>query len=214
MAASISRHSPPLTGEIGGAERVPTSSLGDTKLRRRLVARDIDALGDVYDLYASVVYGVALQVTADRGLAEAATQVVFLELWRRPERFEPDHGPLRPWLAEQAHHWGVLARRRGSASGSEQEHAAGENDQVIDIDEAVQSVLKTEEVRGRLAALPDDERDAIRFAYFGGKTYSEVADDLGVPADTIKARMHSGLRRMADPWSHADGPGQEASRGT
>jgi Sigma-70, region 4 len=48
-----------------------------------------------------------------------------------------------------------------------------------------------------LAALPEDQRTAIRLAYFAGKTYQQVAAALDLPEDTVKARMCSGLRRVA-----------------
>jgi RNA polymerase sigma-70 factor (ECF subfamily) len=177
---------------------VPSASLGDRNLRHRLVVRDVEALGEVYDLYAAVVYGLAFKVSTDRGLAEQVTQVVFLDLWRRPERFDPGHGPLRPWLANQTHRHATLAVRQAAANRRRDQQAAVEDDRAIDIDEAVQSVLKTEEVRAALAALPDDERSAIRQAYFGGKTYWEVAVEVGVAEDTITARLSSGLHRMSD----------------
>ena len=52
--------------------------------------------------------------------------------------------------------------------------------------------------RPALAGLPDAERSAIRQAYFGGKTYWEVAVEVGVAEDTIAARLCSGLHRMSD----------------
>jgi RNA polymerase sigma-70 factor (ECF subfamily) len=159
---------------------------------------DLDALGQAYDTYAAVVYGMALNITSDSRLAEDVTQAVFLGLWRRPERFDPDQKPLRPWLAERAHHLAMLARREAAATTRRDEQASEDDARVIDIDEALQSVLRTEEVQAALAVLPDDERNAIRLAYFGGKTYREVAIELGAADDIIKARMFSGLRRMAD----------------
>ena len=46
--------------------------------------------------------------------------------------------------------------------------------------------------------LPADQQVAIRLAYFGGKTYRQVADTLGIPEGTAKSRLRIGLRRMAD----------------
>jgi RNA polymerase sigma factor (sigma-70 family) len=64
-------------------------------------------VAEVYDQFALTVYGVALRVTNDRRAAEDVTQEVLIDLWRRPERFHPDRGALRPLLATIAHNRGV-----------------------------------------------------------------------------------------------------------
>src|SRR5579859_3936152 len=103
----------------------PVSSVEeDRRLHERMVVGDLEALAELYDQFGSVVFGVALRVTTDRHAADDITQAVFLDLWRCPERFDPDRGPLRPWLATVARHRGVdwirseqAARRRDLDEG-------------------------------------------------------------------------------------------------
>jgi RNA polymerase sigma factor (sigma-70 family) len=183
--------------ERGSLVMRPNSSVEDRRFYQRLVARELDALGEVYDRYVAVVYGVAMTVTADRGAADGVTQEVFLDLWRQPERFDPSRGPLRPWLAMLAHRRAVETVRDRNIGPAGDQRSAMSVDRVVDIDEIAQSVLNTEEVRTALGALPEDERAAIRLAYFAGKTYCQVAAELDVAAEVIKARIDSGLRRLA-----------------
>jgi RNA polymerase sigma-70 factor, ECF subfamily len=96
----------------------PNSSVGDRRLYRRLVARELDALGDVYDRDIPVVYGVAVTVTAERGASDVVTQEVFVDLWRQRERFHSSRVPGRPWLA-------TLAHRRAVETVRDSKHRAG-----------------------------------------------------------------------------------------
>jgi RNA polymerase sigma factor (sigma-70 family) len=188
----------------------PNSSVEDRRLYQRLVARELDALGEVYDRYVAVVYGVAMTVTADRGAADGVTHEVFLDLWRHPEHFDPSGGPLRPWLAMRAHRRAVETVRNHILGQGRDHRSAISDDRVLDIDEIAHSVLNTEEVRAALGALPEDERAAIRLAYFGGKTYRQVAAELDVAEDMIKVRIDRGLRRMTRSLHNEVGGRQDA----
>jgi len=58
--------------------------------------------------------------------------------------------------------------------------------------------MTAEKVRVALAALPEHQRTPIRLAFLGGRTYRQVAEELGVAEGTIKSRIRFGLRHMAN----------------
>jgi RNA polymerase sigma factor (sigma-70 family) len=186
----------------------PVSLSAERALFTRLLAKDVLALAEVYDQFASVVFGMALRVTADRAAAEDVTQAVFLELWRRPEGFNPERGSLRPWLAALAHYRGVDWVRREEASRRRDWREAQLGlDGATAIDETVEAILTAEHVRLALAALPEQQRVPIRLAYFEGRTYRQVAEELALPEGTVKSRIQSGLRHMASTM-HSEVVGQ------
>jgi DNA-directed RNA polymerase specialized sigma24 family protein len=78
--------------------------MADRELADRLVAGDEDALADIYDRYAPVVFGLAHWLSGDRGVAEDVTQDVFVSLWKAPGEFDPDRSSLRARLAVSAYH--------------------------------------------------------------------------------------------------------------
>ena len=58
------------------------------------------ALAEVYRRHGGAVYGLARRVLGSDGRAEEVTQDVFVDLWHRPERFDPARGIVesqRPW---------------------------------------------------------------------------------------------------------------------
>lgn len=170
----------------------------ETDVRDRLVARDPAALTEIYDQYGSYVFGLAARVIGDRRAAEDVAQDVFLSLWERPEVFEPERGRLRTFVGTLAHRRSIDFVRREEARRRRAERDAAGAIGVPDVDEMAIAIVTAEQVRAELERLPDEQREAIELAYFGGRTYRQVADELGIPEGTAKSRMRLGLRRVAD----------------
>src|SRR5678816_223729 len=70
----------------------------DETLVARLQRRDPQALGELYDRYGRLVYGLILRVVRDTGIAEDLVQETFLRVWNRARAFDAHKGSLGPWL--------------------------------------------------------------------------------------------------------------------
>lgn len=163
-----------------------------------LVARAEDAaLGELYDRFGRVAYGLALRIVRDPALAEDAVQDAFLAAWRSAGRFVPERAKASTWLLTLVHRRAVDLVRREERRRAEPLEAAPEPAEG-GTDVAVWLRLQRERVREALAQLSDQQREAIELAYYGGFTQSELADRLGVPIGTIKSRMFAGLARLGE----------------
>src|SRR5881227_4350068 len=78
-----------------------------------LVARsDEVALGELYDRFGRVAYGLARRVLRDDKLAEDAVQEAFLAAWRNADRFMPERAKASTWLLTLVHRRAVDLVRR------------------------------------------------------------------------------------------------------
>lgn len=163
---------------------------------------DHDALAELYRRYGGAVWSVAKRVCGDRTLAEDVTQTVFVDLWRRPQRYDPSRGALRPWLMAQAHARAVdIVRSEAARQRRQARDAQLAPPSVPDVDAEVHLADLSDGVRRAVDKLPAEERDAIVLAYFGGHSYRETAALLGAPEGTVKSRIRrglSGLRRALE----------------
>jgi DNA-directed RNA polymerase specialized sigma24 family protein len=84
----------------------------DREVCDRLVAGDQAALGELYDEFSPLVYGLAARVTRDWAAAEDITQDVFVRVWEDPRAFDPARGTWRGWLGTITHRRAVDWVRR------------------------------------------------------------------------------------------------------
>ena len=169
--------------------------LGDRELVARVAAGDTAALSEVYRRYSTLVYGLARRVTGDEALAEDVTQEVFVYLWRQPERFDPTRGTLRAWLGVLAHRRSVDTVRRESRR-SRLESRCEPDEFAPDADDVVTMGWIGGRVREAIDKLPAEQREAVVLAYFGGRTYRQVATELDIPEGTAKSRLRLALGKL------------------
>jgi RNA polymerase sigma factor (sigma-70 family) len=163
-----------------------------------LVARaDDGALAELYDRFGHVAYGLAVRVVRDPALAEDAVQEAFLAVWRSAARFIPERAKARTWILTVVHRRAVDIVRREEPRRTEPLEAPAQPSANLTEDEAWLRLQRTR-VQEALRRLPDQQREALELAYFGGFTQAELADRLGEPLGTIKSRMFTGLARLRE----------------
>ena len=178
----------------------------DVQLIERLLVRDQSALREVIEGYGGVVHGMARRIVAEPSLAEEVAQDTFLALWRRPGAFDPQRGSLQSFLLGIVRNKAVDLVRKEESLRRTRESLAAEMHVTPDSYDPAEGVQERERVRAALATLTEVQREAIVLAYFGGRTYREVATALDIPEGTAKTRLRDALARLRGALS----PSQES----
>lgn len=175
----------------------------DAALMARILHRDTLALELLYDRYSRPVYSLVLRIAQQPGSAEEIVQDVFLQIWRNAKRYQSSRGPLGPWLFTVARNRALdflrlkrekQRRREDPADFSIPPAAVVSPDPEGALDQA----RRGEEVRARMASLPEPQRRAIELAFFEGMTHSEISSALGEPLGTVKSWIRGGLLRLRE----------------
>ena len=170
--------------------------IGDTTLSR-FASGDPEAVRELYREFGRAVFSVAFGALRDRGLAEEAVQLTFLQAWRAAERFDAKREP-GPWLYAIARRVAVDLYRRERRHESRE---ATDHDIAI-LPETFERTWEAWQIRQALDRMPENQRVVIEALHFHGLTQEETAQKLGVALGTVKSRSHRAHHRLADMLSH------------
>ena len=162
-------------------------------LGARLTVDRQGAIGEIYAALGTTVLSY-LQRLVGREDAEDVLQRVFYEVWRHNGRYDPSRS-LAGWVLGIARNRAIdhLRRQRNTAVALEtMDDIPGEDGR-----ELTERYAHSHEVRNALIRLPEEQREVLVLAYFGGYTQSEISRRLDLPLGTVKARAFRGLRRLA-----------------
>ncbi len=185
--------------------------VSDEALLAGFGAGDRDAALAFVRRFQHRVYGVAVAVLRDTGLAEDVAQEAFVRAWRHAAAYDPRRGAVLPWLLTITRNLAidsVRARKARLADLGDQpvrlaSSSAGPDEQAATADEL-------ERVRRALAAIPIEQQRAVMLATYAGLTASEVSDLEQVPLGTAKTRIRNGLIRLRAGLHESGGTAVEA----
>jgi len=191
-----------VTGTLLG--RIPTTvGMAElTDLMARYADGDASAFRELYAAVAPRLYGYLVKMSRTRALADDLLQQTFLKVHRARGAYVRGADPL-PWIYSIAHRTFIdvvrkdkraivgiggddeLPEVRADLSGA----ADGTRDETAD-PEQVKTALDA------LAALPDQQREAVVLTKLEGKSVAEAAEIAGTTVGAMKVRAHRGYEAL------------------
>ncbi len=188
-----------LLGSLVPTTLAASSAMSDEELCIRVSRGDVEAFDLLYDRHAAHVNGVCYQFLRSREESEEVLQEIFLALWEGKIRYQSERARLSTWL------FCVAKNRcldRLKASSRRRPHGPIPQELISpDCDNPETDAQASEErsqVHRALAELPPEQRQAIEFCFFRSPNYREAAEALRIPCGTLKSRVRSAMRRLAE----------------
>lgn len=163
--------------------------------------------------YERELFSYLRRLLSDVGLAEDVFQNTFFQVHLKRFLYESGR-PFRPWLYTIATHQAIDAMRRNQRhqrASLDTRHETGNHgtpssllDMVASNAEEPQHQVERAErqtlVRGAVDDLPEHLRVVVVLSYYQGMKYKDIAEILDIPVGTVKSRLHTAIRRLADQW--------------
>jgi len=178
-------------------------------LERRLKAGDEHAIGELFDLVAPWILGLAFRILQDEDEAEDVVGDVFVQVWRHIDQHDAGRGPLVPWILSIARNRSLDALRRrrrwwrkSAHLEQAQEMEGGGSAPAASHEAAVPGWPVHREVHAALAALSEEQRRVVVLSYFEGLSHREIAQRLHLPLGTVKTRLRMAHQMLTEGLRH------------
>lgn len=169
----------------------------------RVARRERAAFEALYARYCNILYATALKFLKEDADAQDVVQDVFIQIWDKAKLYDPAKGKPLTWALTMTRNRSIdriraIQRRTRLRDDFQAETVVDESAGVREALSEVDASEKGQILRAAVAKLSTQQREVVELAYFGGLTQSEIADRLGEPLGTIKARARRGLMKLKE----------------
>lgn len=150
-----------------------------------------EGMAALLEEYSGLLWAAAASRLKDPEDIRECVSEAFTEFYLHRQRFQPERGSLKGYLAAIALRCAQRRYRknqRWAEAGQQREESHQE-----DFQEQVEWKADLEQA---LSSLDPLEEKILRMKYFGGMTAKEIAASLGLPYETVKKRHQRGVKKL------------------
>lgn len=154
----------------------------------------MDVLGELYNRYMDLVYGVCLKYLKEQEEAKDSVINIFEELVSKLKRYEVAN--FKGWLYQLAKNYCLMKLRGNKSKPVNVEMDVmylAENNHPDNAEEQEQKLVLMEEC---IKQLPQDQREAIELFYLKEKCYKEIAETTKIEINKIRSFIQNGRRNL------------------
>ncbi|MFO7863802.1 MAG: sigma-70 family RNA polymerase sigma factor [Salinivirgaceae bacterium] len=182
----------------------PTNKSDEELLKSYLKTGNMEALGELYNRYLHLVYGVCLKYFADGDKSQDAVIDIFEKLVIDVERFEIKN--VKSWLYVITKNHCLMALRKENTNRKRNEKYLSSEimestTQLHPIDEP-DALDKEKRLLDCIEKLKTEQRKCISLFYFDSKCYKEIAQTLKTSEQKVKSGIQNGKRNLKNCIEH------------
>jgi RNA polymerase sigma-70 factor (ECF subfamily) len=172
-------------------------------LLARVAKRERAAFEQLYDRYKNILYATAMKFLKEDADAQDVVQDVFIQIWDKAKLYDPAKGKPLTWALTLTRNRSIdriraIQRRTRLRDDFGKETVVDESAGMREALSGVDAGEKSQILREAVGRLSPEQRKVIEMAFFRGFTQSEIADRLGEPLGTVKARARRGLMKLKE----------------
>jgi len=158
--------------------------------------RNREAFARLFDHFAPRVKAYMRRLGAKPTAAEDLAQDVMLTVWRRAAQFDPAKAGVSTWIFTIARNKRIDAVRRERRPDVDPNDPALVQTDNPAPDDTLAAAEESAMLRRAIGAIPAEQSELVRLAFYEDKSHSAIAEQLGLPLGTVKSRIRLALGKL------------------
>lgn len=164
-------------------------------IARYKISGDLEVLGQLYNKYMHLVFGVCLNYLKDEEQSKDAVMQIFEELVTKLKVHEVQN--FKSWLHVLSRNHCLMAIRKNSKNTTVSlEDTFVENTEFVHLDMDDTKEQKLTVMEKCMETLPEEQRISVNLFYLEEKCYKEVAEITGYEMVKVKSYIQNGKRNL------------------
>jgi len=156
---------------------------------------DMAVLGELYQRYMELVYGVCLKYYKEPEKAKDSVMQIFEELVSKLKKHEVDN--FKGWLHQVAkNHCLMQLRTPKNMKTVEFKTELVQSEEELHLNGVLEKEDNFKKMEFCLGTLTTEQRDAIRLFYLEGKCYNEIVEMTGQEWNQVRSLIQNGRRNL------------------
>jgi RNA polymerase sigma factor (sigma-70 family) len=158
-------------------------------------AGGLDVLGELYNRYMSLVFGVCLKYLKDRDESRDAVMQIFEKLIETLKNHEIEH--FKSWLYITARNHCLMQIRAGKGKKFEEiSPTLMESESLLHLENEPEKEENLSKLEKCIETLGDEQKQCVKLFYIQEKCYKEITESTGFDMNKVKSYIQNGKRNL------------------
>ena len=177
-------------------KNISSASQSDTELVSAYrQSGDLKVLGELYQRYMELVYGVCLKYLKEPELSQDAVMQIFEELVSKLKKHEVEN--FRGWLHQVAkNHCLMQLRTPKNLKTVALPPLLMQNEEDVHLNGVMEKEENFQKLEKCISSLSDEQRTMIKLFYLEGKCYNEIVEITGLEWNHVRSSIQNGRRNL------------------
>ena len=177
-------------------KNISASTLPDNELVQLYKqTHDLKVLGDLYQRYMDLLYGVCLKYFKDTEIAKDAVLSIFEELVTKLQKHDVEN--FKAWVYQVAkNHCLMQLRKDKKFTKAQIDPEIMQNEEIVHLNGELEKEENFKQLDFCLGQLNPEQRQVLELFYLQNKCYKEIVDQTGIEWNAVRSFIQNGKRNL------------------